>query len=65
LIFKFYKAVESEAWRGFCRHGTIFLACWRDRGTKLLSGRKLVTVQEFGKWAVVQYRGTILIGAGN
>jgi len=41
--------VMSEAWRGFCRHGTIKFGCWHDRGTKLLSGRKLVTVQEFGK----------------
>jgi len=32
---------------------------------KLAKWRKLVTVQEFGKWALAQYRGTILLGAGN
>jgi hypothetical protein len=38
IDFQVYKAVESEAWRGFCRHGTILITCWRDRGTNLISG---------------------------
>ena len=45
IHFNLSKAVESEAWRGFCRHGTILIACRRNRGTNLLNGRKLVTVQ--------------------
>ena len=38
----------------FCRHGTSFIEHWRGRGTSLLSGRKVVPVQEESKWALVQ-----------
>ena len=44
----------------FCRHGTNFIACWRGRGTMLLSGREFLPVQVFDKWALAQCRGTKL-----
>ena len=33
----------------FCRQGTNFIACWRDRGTRFLSGRVFFQVDETGK----------------
>ena len=44
----------------FCRHGTNFIALRRDRGTRFLSGRELLQVQKFDKWALAQCRGTKL-----
>ena len=44
----------------FCRHGTSFISLRRDRGTRFLSGRELLPVQKFNKWALAQCRGTKL-----
>ncbi len=44
----------------FCRHGTNFIALRRGRGTMFLSGRELLPVQKFDKWALAQCRGTKL-----
>jgi len=33
-----------RVWRGFCRHGTNFIACWRDRGTSLIGAAILSPV---------------------
>jgi hypothetical protein len=30
----------------FCRPGTNFIECWRGRGTRLLSGEKIVSAPE-------------------
>ena len=30
-----------RVWRTFCRHGTNFIACWRDRGTSLIGATNL------------------------
>ena len=49
----------------FCRPGTNFFENWFDRGTMFLSGRELIPVDEFDKWALVQYRGTNCHGARN
>jgi len=49
----------------FCRHGTKFIACRRGRGTKFLSGRELVPVQKFDKWALAQCRDAIYLEARN
>jgi hypothetical protein len=35
------------------------------RGTSFLSDREFIPVQNFIKWALVQYRGTILISVRN
>ncbi len=37
------KAVTVQGGYGtcFCRHGTIFIACWRDRGTILIRAANL------------------------
>ena len=40
----------AGGWRAFCRHGTGFIAYWRDRGTKLISGRVFIPVDKAGKW---------------
>ena len=40
----------------FCHPGTDFIAYRRDRGTMFLSGRELLPVQKFDKWALAQYR---------
>ena len=56
FITVFTKAVGREAWRNFCRPGINWLAFWRDRGAKFLSGRNWVTVQECDKWALAQCR---------
>jgi len=41
----------------FCRHGTIFIACWRDRGTSLIGAVNLspVTMLVAGTGAVSRY----------
>jgi len=57
-------------------HGTIFIACRRGRaegpdmrsivrGTSLMDGRKLLQVQKFGRWVLVQYRDTSCLGGRN
>jgi len=33
-----------RVWRTFCRHGTKFIACWRDRGTILIGAANLSPV---------------------
>jgi hypothetical protein len=33
-----------RVWRGFCRHGTNFIAFWRDRGTSLIGATSLSPV---------------------
>ena len=43
----------------------ILLSIRCDRGTRFLSGRELIPVDEFDKWALVQYRGTNCHGARN
>jgi hypothetical protein len=40
---------ERRAWRAFCRHGTIFIACRRGRGTSLIDGRDIVPVDKAQK----------------
>jgi len=57
--------VQGGVWRTFCRHGTNFFESWCDRGTRFLSGRELIPVDVFDKWALVQYRGTNCLGARN
>jgi hypothetical protein len=44
----------------FCSHGTSFIALRCDRGTMFLSGRKVLPVQKFDRWAQSQCRGTKL-----
>ena len=44
----------------FCCHGTNFIACWRDSGTRILSGREFLPVQKFDRWTLAQCRGTNL-----
>ena len=44
----------------FCSHGTNFIALRSDRGTMFLSGRELLPVQKFDKWALAKCRGTKL-----
>jgi len=41
--------VARQVWRAFCRHGTIFIGCRRDRDTSLIDGREIVPVDEVGK----------------
>jgi hypothetical protein len=41
FVTEFYQPVGSEAWRNFCRHGTILIAWWRNRGTKFLATSNL------------------------
>jgi hypothetical protein len=36
--------VARQAWRAFCCHGTIFIACRRGRGTIYINGRVIVPV---------------------
>ena len=36
-----------RVWRTFCRHGTNFIACWRDRGTGLMRAIYLSPVTSF------------------
>ena len=45
----------------FAYPGTKFIACWCDRGTRFLNGRKFIRVYKFDKWALAQYRGTRII----
>jgi hypothetical protein len=57
--------VQRRVWRTFCRHGTNFIECWRDRGTSLIKAANLspvtklvagsVAVQTISK--VVIYQG--------
>ena len=49
--------MARQVWRAFCRHGTKFIACWCDRGTRFISGRDVFPVDEIGKNALVQLRG--------
>jgi len=37
-----------RVWRGFCRHGTNFIAYWRDRDTSLIGARNLSPVTKLG-----------------
>jgi len=41
--------VARQVWRAFCRPGTSFIACRRDRGTSLINDREIVPVDETGK----------------
>jgi hypothetical protein len=41
FITEFSQPAGSEAWRVFCRHGTIFIACWCKHGTILRATRNL------------------------
>ena len=41
--------MARQVWRAFCRHGTIFIECRRDRGTSLINGREIVPVDKVGK----------------
>jgi len=41
--------VARQVWRAFCRHGTIFIWCRRDRGTRLIDDRDIVLVDEVAK----------------
>jgi hypothetical protein len=57
-----HKTVTVQGGYGtcFCSHGTDFIALRRGRGTMFLSGRELIPVQKFDKWALAQCRGTKL-----
>jgi len=39
--------VARQVWRAFCRHGTIFFACRRGRGTSLMRAIYLSPVTNF------------------
>jgi len=47
-----------RVWRGFCRHGTNFIECWRDRDTSLIGASKLSRYRIFvrGTGAVSRYK---------
>jgi hypothetical protein len=47
-----------RVWRTFCRHGTIFIAFWRDRGTILIGAARLSPVTNLmaGTGAVSRYK---------
>ena len=55
-----HKAVTVQGGYGtcFCRHGTNFIACWRDRGTSLIGAANLSPVTNLvaGTGAVSRYR---------
>jgi hypothetical protein len=55
----------NKAWRTFCHHGTNLIEHYECRDTMLIDGQELVPVDEVGKWAHVQYRGTNCFGARN
>jgi hypothetical protein len=46
-----------RVWRTFCRHGTNFIACWRDRGTSMIGAANLSPVTNLvgGTGAVSRY----------
>ena len=46
-----------RVWRTFCRPGTSFIACWRDRGTSLIETANLSPVTKLveGTGAVSRY----------
>jgi hypothetical protein len=48
----------GRVWRTFCRHGTNFIACWRDRGTILIGAASLSPVTKLvaGTGAVSWYK---------
>jgi hypothetical protein len=54
------KAVTMQGGYGacFCRHGTNFIACWRDRGTSLIGAANLSPVTNLvaGTGAVSRYK---------
>ena len=54
------KAVTVQGGYGtcFCRHGTNFIACWRDRGTSLIGAANLSPVTKLvaGTGAVSRYK---------
>jgi hypothetical protein len=41
--------VARQVWRAFCRHGTIFIACRRGRGTSLINGRDIIPIDKVQK----------------
>ena len=47
-----------RVWRTFCRHGTNFIECWRDRGTILIGAANLSPVTNLvaGTGAVSRYK---------
>jgi len=45
----------------FAYPDTKFIVFVSDRDTRFLSGRKLIRVNKFDKWALVQHRGTRFI----
>ena len=54
--------VARQVWRAFCHHGRNFIELRRGRGTSLISSREIVPVDEVGRRALAQHRGTSLIG---
>jgi hypothetical protein len=51
--------------RVFANHSRSSIELYVFRGTSLIDGREIVTVDEVDKWAHVQYRGTICLGSRN
>ena len=51
--------------RVFANHGRSSIEPYVFRGTSLLIGREFIPVQNFIKWALVQYRGTIILSGRN
>jgi len=47
-----------RVWRTFCRHGTNFIECWRDRGTSLIGAANLSPITKLvaGTGAVSRYK---------
>jgi hypothetical protein len=56
----FNKPEGSEQRRGFCRHGTIFIACWRNHGTNLRATRNLSWCRNLVEATLRSDRGTNL-----
>jgi len=50
--------VASQVWRAFCHPGASIIAFLCDRGIRFISGREFFPVDEIGKNALVQLRGT-------
>ena len=60
VTFKFSKAAGREARRGFCHHGTILIACRRNRGTNLLATTNLSRCRNLVEAGLRSDRGTNL-----
>jgi len=46
-----------RVWRTFCRHGTNFIACWRDRDTSLIGAANLSPVTKLVAGTGPEYSG--------